>query len=64
MDPEAGIEEDYKLKNDKAYCWKVTLTLTLTLTQTLTLTLTLTPGRRCASWPRRTSRSSPRLGSG
>jgi len=23
MDPAAGIEEEYKLKNDKAYCWKV-----------------------------------------
>ena len=23
MDPEAGIEDEYKLKNDKAYCWKV-----------------------------------------
>lgn len=22
MDPAAGIEEEYKLKNDKAYCWK------------------------------------------
>ena len=22
MDPEAGIEEEYKMKNDKAYCWK------------------------------------------
>lgn len=22
MDPEAGIEEEYKLKNDKAYTWK------------------------------------------
>jgi len=22
MDPEAGIEDEYKLKNDKAYCWK------------------------------------------
>ena len=22
MDPEAGIEEEYKVKNDKAYQWK------------------------------------------
>ena len=22
LDPEAGIEEEYKLTNDKAYCWK------------------------------------------
>ena len=22
LDPAAGIEEEYKLKNDKAYCWK------------------------------------------
>lgn len=22
LDPDAGIEEEYKLKNDKAYCWK------------------------------------------
>ena len=21
-DPEAGIEEEYKMKNDKAFCWK------------------------------------------
>ena len=21
-DPEAGIEEEYKVKNDKAFCWK------------------------------------------